>query len=116
MLNQIYAKHTGQTADTIGAPRHVPEARREAQQSAPPVHKRRTSPPRKYIICCANAVNAFCHPTVLSQPIRPGVPVHWHIRAEQLLDRDTFKSADEARDFGLLDEVIEQRPAPPPDN
>jgi len=42
--------------------------------------------------------------------------VHWHTRAEQLLDRDTFKSADEAREFGLLDEVIAQRPAPPPDN
>ncbi len=33
--------------------------------------------------------------------------------AEELLDRDHFKSADEAKDFGLLDEVIAQRPAPP---
>jgi len=59
MLNQIYAKHTGQTADTIGATHHVPEASSEAQQSALPVHKLRTSPPRKLMMCCADIVNAL---------------------------------------------------------
>ena len=29
------------------------------------------------------------------------------------LERDTYMSADEARDFGLIDQVVEQRPAPP---
>jgi ATP-dependent protease ClpP protease subunit len=47
---------------------------------------------------------------------RPYTHMRWHTRAEELLDRDHFKSADEAREFGLLDEVIAQRPAPPPDN
>ncbi len=36
-------------------------------------------------------------------------------RAEELLDRDHFKSADEAKEFGLLDEVIARRPKPPSD-
>jgi ATP-dependent Clp protease protease subunit len=29
------------------------------------------------------------------------------------LERDTYMSAEEARDFGLVDEVVEQRPMPP---
>eukprot|EP00891_Asterochloris_glomerata_P002988 jgi/Astpho2/2988/fgenesh1_pm.00051_%23_8_t len=35
---------------------------------------------------------------------------------EATLERDTFKSAEEARDFGLIDDVIEKRPVPPPNN
>ena len=29
------------------------------------------------------------------------------------LERDTYMTAEEARDFGLVDQVVEQRPAPP---
>ena len=29
------------------------------------------------------------------------------------LERDTYMSAEEARDFGLVDQVVEQRPTPP---
>ena len=36
--------------------------------------------------------------------------------AEATLERDTFKSAEEAREFGLIDDVIEKRPVPPPNN
>ena len=36
--------------------------------------------------------------------------------AEATLERDTFKSAEEAREFGLIDNVIEKRPVPPPSN
>lgn len=43
--------------------------------------------------------------------------VHWYAKqlpccwiAEETLDRDRFQSADEAREFGLIDEVIEKRP------
>jgi ATP-dependent Clp protease protease subunit len=32
---------------------------------------------------------------------------------EKKLERDTYMSADEARDFGLVDQVVEQRPTPP---
>jgi ATP-dependent protease ClpP protease subunit len=32
--------------------------------------------------------------------------------AEQTLDRDRFQSAEEAKEFGLIDEVIEKRPEP----
>jgi ATP-dependent Clp protease protease subunit len=31
---------------------------------------------------------------------------------ERRLERDTYMSAEEARDFGLVDEVVENRPAP----
>ena len=31
-------------------------------------------------------------------------------RIESKLERDTFMSADEARDFGLIDQVVENRP------
>jgi ATP-dependent Clp protease, protease subunit len=31
---------------------------------------------------------------------------------ERRLERDTYMSAEEARDFGLVDEVVESRPAP----
>jgi ATP-dependent Clp protease protease subunit len=31
---------------------------------------------------------------------------------ERRLERDTYMSAEEARDFGLVDEVVERRPAP----
>ena len=31
---------------------------------------------------------------------------------ERKLERDTYMSADEARDFGLIDEVVENRPLP----
>ena len=34
--------------------------------------------------------------------------------AAQTLDRDKFQSAEEASAFGVIDEVIEQRPLPPP--
>ena len=37
---------------------------------------------------------------------------HWC--TEKTLDRDRFQSADEARDFGLIDEVIERRPEAQP--
>jgi ATP-dependent Clp protease protease subunit len=32
---------------------------------------------------------------------------------ERKMERDTYLSAEEARDFGLIDQVVEQRPAPP---
>ena len=32
----------------------------------------------------------------------------------ETLERDTFKSASEARDFGLIDEVIDKRPMDQP--
>jgi ATP-dependent Clp protease protease subunit len=32
---------------------------------------------------------------------------------ERKLERDTYMSAEEARDFGLVDHVVENRPAPP---
>ncbi len=32
---------------------------------------------------------------------------------ERKLERDTYMSAEEARDFGLVDQVVENRPAPP---
>jgi len=31
---------------------------------------------------------------------------------EELLDRDTFLTAEKAKELGLVDEVIEKRPAP----
>jgi ATP-dependent Clp protease protease subunit len=34
---------------------------------------------------------------------------------EEKLERDTYMSAEEARDFGLVDQVVENRPAPPGD-
>ncbi|KAA6423469.1 MAG: hypothetical protein FRX49_06530 [Trebouxia sp. A1-2] len=34
--------------------------------------------------------------------------------AAETLERDTFKSASEARDFGLIDEVIDKRPLDQP--
>ena len=34
---------------------------------------------------------------------------------EEKLERDTYMSADEARDFGFVDQVVENRPAPPSD-
>ncbi|HAH11806.1 MAG TPA: ATP-dependent Clp protease proteolytic subunit [Alphaproteobacteria bacterium] len=35
---------------------------------------------------------------------------------EKTLDRDTFLTADEARDFGLVDQVMHKRPAPAGDS
>ncbi len=32
---------------------------------------------------------------------------------ERKLERDSYMSAEEARDFGIVDEVVENRPAPP---
>lgn len=32
---------------------------------------------------------------------------------EAKMERDTYMTAEEARDFGLIDQVVEQRPAPP---
>jgi ATP-dependent Clp protease, protease subunit len=32
---------------------------------------------------------------------------------ERKMERDTYMTAEEARDFGLIDQVVEQRPAPP---
>jgi ATP-dependent Clp protease protease subunit len=32
---------------------------------------------------------------------------------EAKMERDTYMTADEARDFGLIDQVVEQRPLPP---
>jgi ATP-dependent Clp protease protease subunit len=32
---------------------------------------------------------------------------------EKKLERDTYLSAEEAREFGLVDQVVEQRPSPP---
>ena len=34
---------------------------------------------------------------------------------ERRMERDTYMTAEEARDFGLIDQVVEQRPAPPAD-
>ena len=34
--------------------------------------------------------------------------------AEKTLDRDRYQSPEEAMAFGLVDEVIERRPEPPP--
>ena len=34
--------------------------------------------------------------------------------AAETLERDTFKSASEAQQFGLIDEVIEKRPVDQP--
>jgi ATP-dependent Clp protease protease subunit len=34
---------------------------------------------------------------------------------EKKLERDTYMSAEEAQAFGLVDQVVEQRPAPPAD-
>jgi ATP-dependent Clp protease protease subunit len=31
---------------------------------------------------------------------------------ERKLERDTYMSAEEARDFGIVDEVVDRRPAP----
>jgi ATP-dependent Clp protease protease subunit len=31
---------------------------------------------------------------------------------EKIMDRDTFMTAEDAKDFGLIDEVVEKRPAP----
>ena len=31
---------------------------------------------------------------------------------ERKLERDTYMSAEESRDFGLVDEVVEYRPTP----
>lgn len=36
--------------------------------------------------------------------------------AEKVLERDTFKSAQEALQYGLIDEVIEKRPVIPDDS
>lgn len=36
------------------------------------------------------------------------------VLAGETLERDTFKSAEEARDFGLIDEVMEKRPVEAP--
>ncbi|MBX9596536.1 MAG: ATP-dependent Clp endopeptidase proteolytic subunit ClpP [Roseomonas sp.] len=32
---------------------------------------------------------------------------------ERKMERDTYMTAEEARDFGLIDQVVEQRPVPP---
>jgi hypothetical protein len=37
------------------------------------------------------------------------------MRAEQTLERDHFKSASEAKEFGLIDEVIDKRSEAPPE-
>ena len=34
---------------------------------------------------------------------------------EAKMERDTYMTAEEARDFGLIDQVVEQRPLPPAD-
>ena len=31
---------------------------------------------------------------------------------EKIMDRDTFMKADDAKNFGLIDEVVEKRPVP----
>ena len=36
------------------------------------------------------------------------------VAAETTLERDTFKSAAEAKDFGLIDEVVQIRPKEEP--
>jgi ATP-dependent Clp protease protease subunit len=36
-------------------------------------------------------------------------------RVEQTLERDRFMSADEAREFGIVDQVVENRPVPDAD-
>ncbi len=36
-------------------------------------------------------------------------------KIEKIMERDTFMTADNAKDFGLIDEVVEKRPAPTPD-
>ena len=54
-------------------------------------------------------------PTYLAGcPFKPGNELP--AAAEATLERDTFKSAEEARKFGLIDNVIEKRPVPLPNN
>jgi ATP-dependent Clp protease protease subunit len=31
---------------------------------------------------------------------------------QKIMDRDTFMTADEAKDFGLIDQVVDKRPTP----
>ena len=33
-------------------------------------------------------------------------------QSEKIMDRDTFMTAEDAKDFGLIDEVVEKRPVP----
>ena len=35
---------------------------------------------------------------------------------EKIMERDTFMTAEDARDFGLIDEVVEKRPVPETDS
>ena len=35
---------------------------------------------------------------------------------EKIMDRDTFMTAEDAKNFGLIDQVVEKRPAPKSDN
>jgi len=34
---------------------------------------------------------------------------------ERRMERDTYMTSEEARDFGLIDQVVDQRPLPPPE-
>ena len=34
---------------------------------------------------------------------------------EKIMERDTFMTADDAKDFGLIDQVVEKRPTPKPE-
>lgn len=44
----------------------------------------------------------------------PLLPLSFFLSSEERLERDYFMSAEEARSFGIIDEVIQQRPQATP--
>ena len=52
--------------------------------------------------------------TPLEHRIKPQAPVELSSRGgyEAKLERDSYMSADEAKAFGLVDQVVENRPVP----
>ena len=39
----------------------------------------------------------------------------WREQIEKIMERDTFMSPDEAKEMGLIDEVVSKRPTPEKD-
>ena len=58
-------------------------------------------------LACSGCSILFCSVIV------PSLLTFRLAHAEREMDRDNFKSADEAVTFGLIDEVISKRPLPP---
>jgi hypothetical protein len=56
--------------------------------------------------CCRHAL-LIC----IDRLLPSGLRFQFRAFAEDVLERDFFMSAPEAREFGIVDEVIEQRPA-----